>query len=396
MKRLLLLGMLLLVLAACAAPAGGSRLRIITEQYPPFNFTDEKGQITGQSTEIVKKLITATGTEADIEVLPWSEGYALAQKENHAMLYTTVRTASRENLFKWVGPIGSEEECFFTRAGSGIKINSLDDARKVKSIAVYENDRNHLYLVEKGFTNLTVYKDDMECVTNLVKGNVDLWLGPSRVSFYIAWRARINTIDIQKGFTARRSDHYLAFNKNMPDNVIKKWQAALDDLKKTPASGGKSIYDEIITSYTEPHYSPSAVTKDQVMQLVGNTAKDMAADSAGTISKINTRSAPYRDSANPELYVYIFDITGLQVANASNPSELVGRNFMTIPDIAGKPYGRMVEGGLKNGQGWEDYVFTMPGKSGLFYKATFYSLVTGSDGKQYLVCSGHYKSAPDE
>jgi polar amino acid transport system substrate-binding protein len=395
-KYLLLLGISLLVLAGCTGPGTSSSLRIITEQNPPFNYTDEAGQVTGQATEIVKKLISATGTTANIEILPWAEGYELMQKNSNVMLYSTVRTESRENMFKWVGPVGSDDEWFFTRAGSEIKISSLDDARKVKSIAVYKNDRNQLFLSEKGFTNLTIYNDDMECVKNLTAGNVDLWLGPSKGSFYITWRARINAADLQKVFFVRSSEYYLAFNKNTPDSVIKAWQTALDDMKKPSGSDGKSIYEEITNSYTAPHYSPSKVTREQVIQLVETTVKDLAVDVDGTISKINSLLAPYRDSANPELYVYIFDINGLQLANASNPAGLVGRNFMNVPDMAGKPYGKIVEGALKNGQGWEDYLFTMPGKSGLFYKATFYKLANGSDGKQYIVCCGLYRSAPGQ
>jgi len=40
-------------------------------------------------------------------------------------------------------------------------------------------------------------------------------------------------------------------------------------------------------------------------------------------------------------------------------------------------------------------VFTMPGKIGLFYKTAYYKLVTGSDGKEYIVCVGRYKEKAD-
>jgi len=79
-----------------------------------------------------------------------------------------------------------------------------------------------------------------------------------------------------------------------------------------------------------------------------------------------------------------------EAANADNPA-VVGRNLKGVPDMAGKLFrDNIVEGALKNGTGWEDYVFTMPGKIGLFYKSVYYKLVTGSDGKQYVVCVGRY------
>jgi hypothetical protein len=138
------------------------------------------------------------------------------------------------------------------------------------------------------------------------------------------------------------------------------------------------------------------VTRDQVMQLVETTVRDMAADAPGTISNINSRSAPYLDPTNPELYVYVFDNQVLEVANSSNPSMMVGRSFKGVPDMTGKLYDKLVEGTLNNGKGWEDCVFTMPGKIGLYHKSTHYMLATGSDGKQYIVNCGLYVISSDK
>ena len=71
----------------CVVPDG--KMRIITEDNPPYNFTDERGNITGQSTEIVRSLISKTGSDAVIEVQPWSRGYEMVQKQPSTMLYST-------------------------------------------------------------------------------------------------------------------------------------------------------------------------------------------------------------------------------------------------------------------------------------------------------------------
>ena len=93
--------------------------------------------------------------------------------------------------------------------------------------------------------------------------------------------------------------------------------------------------------------------------------------------------------------MYIFDKYVTEAANANNPA-VVGRNLKGAPDIAGKLFrDAIVENALENGSGWEDYVFTMPGKIGLFYKSVYYKLVTGSDSKQYIVCVGRYKDKPE-
>lgn len=397
MKKVFVLAMVLMVmLAGCVTSAPAGTIRIITEENPPFNFTDEAGNVTGQSTEIVKELAKKLGINARIETMPWSYGYELAQKDDGVILYSTVRMPLRENMFKWVGPIGSDDDWFYSKRGADIKITSLDDARKAKSIAVYKYDRNQLYLTEKGFTNLDTSESDIECVRKLAEGKVELWLGPSSGFHFIAYKAGINPAELQADCFVKKSEYYLAFNKNISDSTIKSWQAALDEMKKSPDEKTMSRYEKIVTSYALPQYSASTVTKEQVIQLVENTAKDIITDAPGTIGKMDSRSAPYLDKANPELYVYIYDNGCKEVANASNPS-LKGRNFKGVPDIAGKLFrDNIVDGALKNGSGWEDYVFTMPGQIGLFYKSAYYRLATGNDGKQYIICSGLYKSEPDK
>ena len=386
---LLLAALVLISGWACVVPAG--KLRIITEDNPPYNFTDERGNISGQSTEIVRSLISKTGSDASIELMQWSRGYDVVQNQPDTMIYSTGRMPFREQMFKWVGPIGFSDEWFYARRGSNIKISSLDDARKVKSIAVYRDDSNQLYLMEKGFTNLDVSENNIQCIKKLMDGKVDLWVAPSQGFQFIAYQAGINPAEIEPVSFLRRADWHLAFNRQTADATIGAWQKALDEMKKSDKPGALSVYEEIITSYVLPRYATDSVAREAVIQLAEKTAGDIAADTAGTFRKINAGENPYRDKDRPDLYVFVFDKYVTEAANANNPS-VVGRNLKGVPDMAGRPFrDNIVEGALKNGTGWEDYVFTMTGKIGLFYKSVYYKLVTGSDGKQYVVCVGRYK-----
>jgi polar amino acid transport system substrate-binding protein len=53
----------------------------------------------------------------------------------------------------------------------------------------------------------------------------------------------------------------------------------------------------------------------------------------------------------------------------------------------------LISGAVDNGTGWVDYIWTNPAMGGLFYKTTYYKLVTGSNGVEYVVCGGKYKEA---
>jgi len=54
--------------------------RIITEEFPPYNYTDHDGKVVGISTEIVREMLKRLDHADNIEVMPWVDGYKLVQE----------------------------------------------------------------------------------------------------------------------------------------------------------------------------------------------------------------------------------------------------------------------------------------------------------------------------
>lgn len=133
-----------------------------------------------------------------------------------------------------------------------------------------------------------------------------------------------------------------------------------------------------------------AITKDQVIALVGLASEAIAKDAPSTIAKINQGQAPFKDSANPTLYVWVYDPDVVMVAHPR--ADLVGKSVKGKPDVKGKKFrDEIVTRGLAEGSGWVDYMYQKPGESGIHGKTTYFSKTTGSDGKVYVVCSGMYQ-----
>jgi ABC-type amino acid transport substrate-binding protein len=240
-----------LIITACSEKSSQAELRIITEEFPPFNYTAADHTLSGQSTEIVREIVKRSGSRATFEIRPWAEGYALAQKEANAVLYSTSRIEEREKLFQWVGPIGSEENNFYVRKDSNIHLNSLAEAKNIGSIAVYQNDSNHLYLAAQGFTNLDINANDTECLKKLIDGQVEMWLGPARGLTFMAARAQLDATAVKAVMNVRNIDWYIAFNKGISDSLVKNWQTQLEAIKLKDSSG-RSLYERIIEKYAAP------------------------------------------------------------------------------------------------------------------------------------------------
>lgn len=231
--RILIALLLVCVLAvlACSAPAPTTKLRVLTEENPPYNYTDEKGAVVGQSTEVVRAIMNKLGQNINIEVVPWEQAYELLQKESGVALYSTARSPERENMFLWVGPIGHTEKYLYAKKGSGIKINSLDDIKNVKAIAGVKNEAGVQNLIDQG--GKFIYTATIpEGLKKLMDGSADLWLGPKSDISVAAKKAGINPYTIEPVFLVHKLDLYIAFNKDTLPTIVQQWQQAFDSLKK--------------------------------------------------------------------------------------------------------------------------------------------------------------------
>ena len=82
-----------------------NQLRFVTEEYPPLTHANEAGEITGAVGDLFKEIKSRHNDSSPIELLPWSEAYKAAHREPNVVIFSMERTAERESLFSWVGPV---------------------------------------------------------------------------------------------------------------------------------------------------------------------------------------------------------------------------------------------------------------------------------------------------
>jgi polar amino acid transport system substrate-binding protein len=216
---------------AAASPADAG-VRIITEEFPPFNYAGPDGKATGLATDMVNGILTRLNQKAEIEILPWSEGYSHAVAGPKIALYSTVRTDEREHLFKWVGPIASYDYTLYAKNGSVLTINSLDAVRKAGTIGVVKDDARHQFLLQNRFENILTCDTDAGCLRNLTSGKTDLWLGSSVSLAAVAQKEGIDTSSFKGVYSVRTVPLYIAFSNDTSDSMITGWQDALDAMKR--------------------------------------------------------------------------------------------------------------------------------------------------------------------
>jgi ABC-type amino acid transport substrate-binding protein len=225
----------LLVLAGCVCSTqkninGPSALTMLTEEYPPVTFMKD-GKVTGFVTDVVREIIARQGIPDNIRLTSWDEAYNTALNKPNVVLFSTERTEKREKLFQWVGPVGKNSAIFYAKKGSGIRINSLEDARKIAAIATTTDWFTEQFLKSKGFTNLVSSPLPVTNVKQLMNGEVQISIFTDITIPEIVKNAGYGMADLEPVFTVSNTYFYIAVSPGTPVEVVKKWQSVLDGLK---------------------------------------------------------------------------------------------------------------------------------------------------------------------
>jgi polar amino acid transport system substrate-binding protein len=372
-------------------------LSYMTEQYPPFNY-EEKGQLQGITVDLLEEIwkrINAGSNRDHIRLVKWTVGYQAVLKEKNTVLFSMTKTPERENLFQWAGPIAPIKIVMIARKNRPLKINSLDDLKGYK-VAAVRDDIGEQLLIRGGIKReAIIIRENAEDIIRMMEaGTIDAWAYEETAGLWLIKHTAADPGNYQSIYKLYEGELYFAFNRKTPKMVVQSFQQALNDLKNEKAMDGYSVYEKIFNHYLKPRYVKDLITNEQVIQMVDRTASDFTYDAPGTIQKINSGEHPYRDKDNHSFYALIYDTEVTMTAHGDN-IKLVGKNFKGKTDVNGKAFrDEIVAKAQRNGSGWEDYVYTNPGESGLYYKTTYFKLVKGSDGRTYIVCSGKFKDKP--
>lgn len=191
----------------------------------------DKGELTGAGVEIVSEIMRRVGNGREVVVMPWARAYDFLLKEPNVVLFSTTRTEERDAKFHWVGPFFRFQWVLLVRKGSGIVINSLDDARQVKLIGTYIDDVRERFLLSQGFTNLESTTDNILNFRKLLHGRLDLVFSTASGAIDTARLAGIDPAEFEVAYVVREMDLYAAISDGSDPQQVKEWQAAFEAMK---------------------------------------------------------------------------------------------------------------------------------------------------------------------
>ena len=246
-----------LTLLACSAFA--TDLQILADENRPLSFS-ENGQTKGLGVDVVQEIQRRVGNKNTIEIQPWSRAYRAVSSEPNVAIFAMARTAAREDLFQWVGPISASRASLYGKRGSGLLINSLDDAKSVERIMVVRDFYTHQLLQKLGFSNLELVPKPETMVKMALNDRAPLMFTSNVTLPDLLEKAGAKPNDLELLYTVTSIQTYIAFSASTSKDIVVRWQSALDNMKRDGSYA--AIYAKWLPGETptrirpEPNVSP--------------------------------------------------------------------------------------------------------------------------------------------
>ena len=152
-------------------------------------------------------------------------------KEKDVIFPFLTRSPDREDKLTWVGKLATDKYCFISLKKSAM-FNSIDEAKKAKSICAAKAGVTEKMLVDKGFTNVDAASDTTGCARKLMAGKVDALISSEMTGKYLAEQLGGKAEDIHCGADLGQREYWIAASKNIPSDQLDKLKASFSELEK--------------------------------------------------------------------------------------------------------------------------------------------------------------------
>ncbi|MFG0607285.1 substrate-binding periplasmic protein [Vibrio mimicus] len=238
--------------ASVYAQQGLESLTYYTENYPPLNFSQD-GKPTGIAVDLLQQAAAAVDVNLSAEqilVQPWPRSYRSALLKPDAALFSTTRTAHRENLFNWVGPIADIKVVVLARKSSHIKVNDPIEIGKYR-VGVIRDDIGEQQLLQFGVPRESMVEGSTfkSLAEQLLKRRIDLLAYDERTALWLMSQERFPLEEFETVYILMQGSLYYAFNKNIDKSVLDDLQRGIELVKTSVDENGVNRYQAILNKY---------------------------------------------------------------------------------------------------------------------------------------------------
>ena len=267
MRKLIVIMVLFCTTGAAGQTLEEARQKIegmywMTEQYPPFNFVDEKdGKLKGITVDILMEMFRKIGvkkTRDDLEVLPWARGYKYLLERPGTALFSTTYTVERLQRFKFVGPVIPTQVSVIAKKSKGLEIVSVEDMDRLE-IGVIRDDIGAQLIRALGVNKDAIQQKSsaFSMVQMLHKGRLDAIAYAEDIAKYQFMLAGIDPNQYEPVYVLQKSHMGYTFHHSTDPRVLEPLRKALDELRTN------GTVDKVYARYLNPATSENLGTQSK-------------------------------------------------------------------------------------------------------------------------------------
>ncbi|WP_417464920.1 substrate-binding periplasmic protein [Kordiimonas sp.] len=173
-----------LIVMCMAGHAMAADVTIYTEDYPPYSYADDDGEVVGMATDRVRQIMAEAELSYEITILPWPRAEFRARKETRAFIYSLAHSIERSAYYDWIAPIAKPDMYLFART-KDLRAVTLEALKGGMFVAVCsEKDASCGIMRRAGVPEerlLFVAPSGSSEAMMILYGRADLFLGDKRL-----------------------------------------------------------------------------------------------------------------------------------------------------------------------------------------------------------------------
>ncbi|MBB1352825.1 transporter substrate-binding domain-containing protein [Pseudoalteromonas sp. SR45-5] len=227
--------LLIFLLFISCIKVDAAEITIVTEVFPDFQYINEDNKLVGRSVEKVHKALEGTGINYTMLAHSWAISYNAALRDKNTCIFSIVRLPNRESKFNWVGELESFDSAIYGLKSRGIKLNTLNDAKKYK-IAVLRDNFSHHYLLERGFSESKhlLLIDSLDKIDKLISTRHHILdfviLNKKQFNYRVQTEPKLELLEPLLDLNTTQSPLFFACNINMDPALVSQLKVAFNKI----------------------------------------------------------------------------------------------------------------------------------------------------------------------
>ena len=229
-------------------PCHAESIKVVTEEYPPYNFT-QNGKIIGSATTVLTAILDKAKLDYEIQSYPWSRAILISLEQKNTLIYSISRTPVREEFYYWIGPISSTNKAYLYKLKSrnDLNITKLKQAKHYR-VGVVRGWTTAKYLSDKGFSKIEDTTYNGQGMRKLYAGHIDFLVSDIYLNRLSSTKYKLDLSKIEKTvpvFENTDPKLYIALAKSLnSESLAIKLQEALASLELETIFNFKGLESE--------------------------------------------------------------------------------------------------------------------------------------------------------